>query len=299
MRLAATTRSHLAIRRHSRGQRQQPPPQAVLDCWRAAAAAGQAAAEIELPREASLGTFPIGITPERFQETMESKAVQREIDSLQKKFGDRKARAIRIAIIIRNSAQLFWPRNSLTRPLLSSAQVLLGIDRLDPIKGIPHKLLAFARLLETHPEYIGKVVLVQITVPSRLDVPLHQQLRQRLHTLVGQINGRYGSLDNVPIHYLDTTVAFEQMVALYAMSTAMVITSLRDGMNLVSFEWVVCQQYKRGFPLGGDPGATDTARVDENNPGSNAGVLILSEFAVGRAQFWRRAIIQAQFGAIL
>ena len=50
-------------------------------------------------------------------------------------------------------------------------------------------------------------------------------------------------------------------------------------MNLVSFEWVVCQQYKRGFPLGGDPGATDTARVDENNPGSNAGVLILSEFA--------------------
>ena len=68
----------------------------------------------------------------------------------------------------------------------------------------------------------------------------------------------------------------------------MVITSLRDGMNLVSFEWVVCQQYKRGFPLGGDPGATDTARVDENNPGSNAGVLVLSEFAVRPAQFWRK-----------
>ena len=74
-----------------------PPPIDAIEAAAAeaaAAAAGQAAAaEIELPREASLGTFPIGITPERFQETMESKAVQREIDSLQKKFGDRKARA--------------------------------------------------------------------------------------------------------------------------------------------------------------------------------------------------------------
>ena len=81
-----------------------PPPIDAIEA--AAAEAAAAAAEIELPREASLGTFPIGITPERFQETMESKAVQREIDSLQKKFGDRKARA-QFRAIPRNSAQLF------------------------------------------------------------------------------------------------------------------------------------------------------------------------------------------------
>ena len=96
-----------------------PPPIDAIEAAAAeaaAAAAGQAAAaEIELPREASLGTFPIGITPERFQETMESKAVQREIDSLQKKFGDRKARAIprNYPQYSRNS----W-RNSLRRAIL-------------------------------------------------------------------------------------------------------------------------------------------------------------------------------------
>ena len=87
-----------------------PPPIDAIEAAAAeaaAAAAGQAAAaELELPRAASLGTCPSGITPERFQETMESKAVQREIDSLQKKFGDRKARA-QFRAIPRNSAQLF------------------------------------------------------------------------------------------------------------------------------------------------------------------------------------------------
>jgi len=111
------------------------------------------------------------------------------------------------------------------------------------------------------------VVLVQIAVPSRLDVPLHQQLQQRLHLLVGQINGKYGTLDGrLPIHYLDTSVNFAELVALYAASSAMVITSLRDGMNLVSFEWCVCQQYKPRPWNVGDAGAVE-------------GVLILSEFA--------------------
>ena len=231
-----------------------PPPIDAIEAAAAeaaAAAAGQAAAaEIELPREASLGTFPIGITPERFQETMESKAVQREIDSLQKKFGDRK--------------------------------VLLGIDRLDPIKGIPHKLLAFARLLETHPEYIGKVVLVQITVPSRLDVPLHQQLVSACTP--SSARSTAATARSTTCRSTSTAPGFESWRALRRAGSC---CHVRDGMNLVSFEWVVCQQYKRGFPLGGDPGATDTARVDENNPGSNAGVLVLSEFAVRHAQFGR------------
>ena len=147
---------------------------------------------------------------------------------------------------------------------------MLGIDRLDPIKGIPHKLLAFEALLEAHPEYASEVVLVQIAVPSRLDVPLHQQLQKRLHLLVGRINGRFGTLGSTPIHYLDTSVSFDELVALYAASSAMVISSLRDGMNLVSFEWTICQQHKpRPWQ---SPDAADAA-------GDYEGVLILSEFA--------------------
>jgi trehalose 6-phosphate synthase/phosphatase len=163
---------------------------------------------------AQVGAFPIGIAPDRFEEELKTSSCRQAIRTLRDRFGDRK--------------------------------IMLGVDRLDPIKGIPHKLLAFEKLLETHPEYIGEVVLVQIAVPSRLDVPLHKQLQERLHSLAGRINGRFGSLGWVPIHYLDTSVSFDDLVALYAASSAMVISSLRDGMNLVSFEWTVCQEHKRG-----------------------------------------------------
>jgi trehalose 6-phosphate synthase/phosphatase len=183
---------------------------------------------------AHVAAFPIGIAPERFLEEMRKGETQEAIRRLQEKFGGRR--------------------------------VLLGIDRLDPIKGIPHKLLAFERLLEDHPEYVGEVVLVQIAVPSRLDVALHRQLQQRLHVLVGRINGRFGTLGTVPIHYLDTSVSFADLVALYAASSAMVISSLRDGMNLVSFEWTVCQQHKPRPWNAGDAGREQ-------------GVLVLSEFA--------------------
>ena len=77
--------------------------------------------------------------------------------------------------------------------------------------------------MRSSPEYVGEIVLVQIAVPSRLDVALHQQLQQRLHLLVGRINGRFGTLGSVPIHYLDTSVNFSELVALYAASSAMAL----------------------------------------------------------------------------
>ena len=81
---------------------------------------------------------------------------------------------------------------------------------------IPHKILAFEQLLEQHPEYIGKVVLLQIAVPTRTEVPEYQRARATAHRLVATVNGRFGSPSYVPIHYLDQSVDFDEMVALYA-----------------------------------------------------------------------------------
>lgn len=146
--------------------------------------------------------------------------------------------------------------------------MLLGIDRLDYIKGIPHKLYAYERFFEENPSWIDKVVLVQIAVPSRTKVDEYIRLKRVTHELVGHINGRFGSLSSVPIHYLDQSIPFDELCALYCVADAALISSVRDGMNLVAFEYTACQAKKE-----------------------HKGVLILSEFA-GAAQSLGAGCIQ-------
>ncbi len=173
-----------------------------------------------------IAAFPIGIDPDRFTSALEAPGVRANVAQLLNRYAGRK--------------------------------VMLGVDRLDMIKGIPQKLLAFEKFLEEHPEWRDRVLLVQIAVPSRTDVPEYQKLRSIVHEIVGRINGKYGTLTHVPIYHLDRQLAFDELVALYAITDVALVTSLRDGMNLVSYEYVACQR-------------------------DNAGVLILSEFA-GAAQ---------------
>ncbi|CAK7350328.1 unnamed protein product [Dovyalis caffra] len=133
---------------------------------------------------------------------------------------------------------------------------MLGVDRLDMIKGIPQKILAFEEFLEENPEWRDKVVLLQIAVPTRTDVPEYQKLSSQVHEIVGRINGRFGTLTAVPIHHLmanafsslfqDRSLDFHALCALYAVTDVALITSLRDGMNLVSYEFVACQASKKG-----------------------------------------------------
>lgn len=86
------------------------------------------------------------------------------------------------------------------KPVLStSQQVILGVDRLDYTKGLVHRLKAFERLLEKHPEHIEKVVLLQISVPSRTDVKEYQDLKEEMDQLVGRINGRFTTPNWSPI----------------------------------------------------------------------------------------------------
>ncbi|KAG2263073.1 hypothetical protein Bca52824_070152 [Brassica carinata] len=117
------------------------------------------------------------------------------------------------------------------------SELILGVDRLDTIKGIPHKYQAFEKFLEENEDWRGKVLLLQIAVPTRNGIGEYQKIKDQCHGLVGRINGRFGSISSVPIIHLDCSIHFHQLCALYAITDVLLVTSLRDGMNLVSSEF--------------------------------------------------------------
>ncbi|CDO74996.1 Glycosyltransferase Family 20 protein [Trametes cinnabarina] len=184
-------------------------------------------------RLAHVGTFPIGIDPSSFIENLKKDSVKKRIEQLERRF--------------------------------QGCKVIVGVDRLDYIKGVPQKLHALELFLTQHPEWIGKVVLAQLAVPSRQDVEEYQNLRATVNELVGRINGRFGTVDFMPIHFMHKSLPFDELCALYAVSDVCLVTSTRDGMNLVSYEYIACQQQRQG-------------------------VMILSEFA-GAAQSLNGSIV--------
>jgi len=143
---------------------------------------------------------------------------------------------------------------------------IIGIDRLDYTKGLPHKFKAFGRFLDKYPQYQRQVVLTQIAPPTREDVEAYTDIRQQLESLAGSINGRFGELDWVPIHYIHRSTPRRRLGDIYRSSRICMVTPLRDGMNLVAKEYVAAQ----------DP--------------ADPGVLILSQFA-GAAEEMTEALI--------
>ncbi len=123
----------------------------------------------------------------------------------------------------------------------TAERVVLGVDRLDYTKGIPERLLAFERLLELHPRHRGRVVLLQLAVPSRSQVSDYRNLKREIDELVGRINGRFATASWSPIRYLYRAMPQERLTVLYRDSDVALVTPLRDGMNLVAKEYVVCQ----------------------------------------------------------
>ena len=144
-------------------------------------------------------------------------------------------------------------------------RLLIGIDRLDYSKGIPRRLLSIERLLQLHPEWREKVRLIQVAVPSRDGVGAYRRFKNEVEQAVGRINGEFATPNWQPIQYIHRSVSSTTLLALYRAADVMLVTPVRDGMNLVAKE----------FPA---------ARVDED------GVLILSEFA-GAAEELRDAVI--------
>jgi trehalose 6-phosphate synthase/phosphatase len=172
-------------------------------------------------REVRLGVFPMGIDAASFSSLAEDPAVLAEVAVLR---GD------------------------------ESVRLLVGVDRLDYTKGIPRRLLSYEKMLQAHPELCEKVRLVQVAVPSRTGVEAYQEFRALVDGLVGRINGDFGTSRWVPVHYIYRSLSEPELVALYRAADVLLVTPLRDGMNLVAKEFVA-------------------SRTDGD------GVLVLSEFA--------------------
>lgn len=144
--------------------------------------------------------------------------------------------------------------------------VMLGVDRLDYTKGIGHRLKAFSELLRDGEFTADEVVLVQVATPSRERVEAYQMLRDDIELQVGRLNGEYGRIGAPAVHYLRSSYERNELVALLLAADVMVVTPLRDGMNLVAKEYVA-------------------ARADLR------GVLVLSEFAGAADELGDAAIL--------
>lgn len=120
-------------------------------------------------------------------------------------------------------------------------RLLLGIERLDYTKGVLHKLEGFARYLERDPKRVHDTVLLQILVPSRLNHPEYQQLKREIEESIGRINGAFGLPGRQPIEYMHRSLDPEELVSLYRSAKAALVTPVRDGMNLIAQEFVLCQ----------------------------------------------------------
>ena len=134
------------------------------------------------------------------------------------------------------------------RDLGDPERVLLGVDRLDYTKGLRHRLKAYEELLTDGVLGPPSTVLVQVATPSRERVAAYIELREQVEVTVGRANGDYGRLGSPAIHYLHQMYGREEMAALYLASDVMLVTPLRDGMNLVAKEYVTCR-YDNGGAL--------------------------------------------------
>ncbi len=138
-------------------------------------------------------------------------------------------------------------------------KLILSVNRLDYSKGIIHQIKGFHLFLKNHPEYRGKVSLMMIIVPSRDNVNKYANLKKNIDEKIGSVNGKYSSVNWVPIYYFYHSFDFDDLIAMYSMANIALVAPLRDGMNLVSKEYVAVK-------------------------GNGPGVLILSEMAGAAAE---------------
>ena len=161
-------------------------------------------------RTVKVGAFPISIDSTALDQQARTRAVRQ------------RAREIR--------SELGNPR-----------KILLGVDRLDYTKGIDVRLKAFSELLDEHRAKRDDTVLVQLATPSRERVESYIAMREDIERQVGHINGEYGEVGHPIVHYLHRPVPRDELIAFFVAADVMLVTPLRDGMNLVAKEYVACR----------------------------------------------------------
>lgn len=186
-------------------------------------------------RTVRLDALPIGIAPHEFNDLLtKAPGTRKQLAELKQRFG--------------------------------FCKILLGVDRLDYTKGIPERLRAYRKFLHDYPEWHGKVVLIQVAVPSRERVPRYAGLRREVDELIGEINGDWSTPNWSPITYVRRNLPQAELAALYASADVALVTPLRDGLNLVAKEYVACKS-------------------------SGDGVLVLSEFAGAAAEMGEALLV--------
>ncbi len=159
-------------------------------------------------------TFPMGIDYGRFAGSVHEPGVQQEIHQIREKY--------------------------------TNQRILLSFDRLDYTKGIPQRLKAFDAFLEKNPEWQGRVAMIVVAVPSRTTVSQYQSLKKEVDELIGNIVGKYGTMNWTPIQYFYDVLPFSKLVALYHTADVALVTPLRDGMNLMAKEYLATKEDGRG-----------------------------------------------------
>jgi trehalose 6-phosphate synthase/phosphatase len=184
--------------------------------------------------EVRIGAFPISIDDSEFERIAASQEVSDDVK------------------VLRESTQ--------------KQSLIFSIDRLDYTKGILFRLEGIRRFLENHPELHKKVQFIQLVVPSRAEIPKYHELKEEIDRLVGEINSKMTHEGWVPIHHMYRTFNRKELIAHYRASDVMLITPVKDGMNLVAKEYIA-------------------SNIEEK------GVIVLSEFAGVAAQLCHEAIL--------
>lgn len=194
-----------------------------------------------------VGVFPISIDFSEFETLAVSDEVQKRADQLRHDLEDRR--------------------------------IILGVDRLDYSKGIPLRLQAYRALLERFRNLHGRVVMIQIVVPSRDEIPEYRAVKSEIEDLVDDINARFGNGSWLPVHYMYRSLGRRELVAYYRAADIALITPVKDGMNLIAKEYCAANIDNDGILiLSSYAGAADQMRgqallIDPHDIGALAGVI--------------------------
>jgi len=183
--------------------------------------------------DSALGVYPIGINAPKFEETLDSEEFQQRREEF--------------------------------RLAHENKRLVVSVERMDYTKGILHRLEAIDNFLAGS-DKIDAIRFVFVSVPSREGIEEYQHLVEEVESRVGQLNGKYATLLNSPIHFIHGSIPFVDLCALYALADIALVTPLIDGMNLVAKEFIACQR-------------------------ENAGLLILSEFAGAAEELFNALLV--------